>query len=95
MALFTLPCRDCGAPVEIYGRFGFKLKNAGVTASICRRCRQQSFQSTAAQSSALVPRNNRLIPVAALLVAGLIIGTGSWLIHNNRPQPFNPAEAAG
>ena len=95
MALFTLPCRVCGAPVEIPGRFGFKLKNAGVSASVCQRCRQKSFQSTAAQSSLLVPRNNRLIPVAALLVAGLIVGTGSWLIHNNRPQPLTPAEATG
>ena len=95
MALFTLPCRDCGAPVEIPGRFGFKLKNAGVSASVCQRCRQQSFQSTAAQSSLLVPRTNRLIPLAAILVAGLIVGTGSWLIPNNRPQPLNPAEATG
>ena len=95
MALFTLPCRECGAPVEIPGRFGFKLKNAGVSASICRRCRQQSFQSTAARSSLRVPGNNRLIPFAALLVAVLIVGTGSWLIHNNRHQPLNPAEATG
>lgn len=95
MALFTLTCRDCGAPVEIPGRFGFKLKNAGVSASVCQRCRQQSFQSNAALSSSRVPRNNRLIPVAALLIAGLIVGAGSWLILNNRPQLSNPVEATG
>ena len=35
MAVFALTCRDCGAPVEIPGRYGFKLKNTGISTTLC------------------------------------------------------------
>ncbi|GIR74996.1 MAG: hypothetical protein CM15mP77_1530 [Synechococcus sp.] len=36
-------CSSCGRSVEIPGRFGFKLKNAGAGRLLCQQCRQTSF----------------------------------------------------
>ena len=85
MAVFSLPCSSCGTPVEIPGRYGFKLKSAGVTNTVCTRCRQGAFlasrRDNISSQIALAPSpdRRRLIPftvaVAALV---LLIGGVVW-----------------
>ena len=85
MAVFSLPCSGCGTPVEIPGRYGFKLKSAGVTNTVCTRCRQGAFlasrRDNISSQIALAPSpdRRRLIPftvaVAALV---LLIGGVVW-----------------
>ena len=85
MAVFSLPCSSCGTPVEIPGRYGFKLKSAGVTNTVCTRCRQGAFLASRRDNiSGQIalgpsPDRRRLIPFAAAVVAfALLIGGVVW-----------------
>jgi len=85
MAVFSLPCSSCGTPVEIPGRYGFKLKSAGVTNTVCTRCRQGAFlasrRDNISSQSALAPSpdRRRLIPFTAAVAAlVLLIGGVVW-----------------
>ena len=85
MAAFSLSCSSCGTPVEIPGRYGFKLKNAGITNTVCTSCRQGAFlaarRDNLSDQIALGPSSNqrRLIPFTAAVVAlGLLIGGVLW-----------------
>ena len=85
MAVFSLPCSSCGTPVEIPGRYGFKLKSAGVTNTVCTRCRQGAFlvsrRDNISSQIALAPSPNRrrLIPFTAAVAAlALLIGGVIW-----------------
>ena len=85
MAVFSLPCSSCGTPVEIPGRYGFKLKSAGVTNTVCTRCRQGAFlasrRDNISSQIALAPSldRRRLIPfTAAVAAVGLLIGGVVW-----------------
>ena len=66
--------------MDIPGRFGFKLKNAGIDSTICQSCRQKKFlndrndrQSSASDS---IDQRQRWIPAAALMIAVVVVGTG-------------------
>ena len=85
MAVFSLPCSSCGTPVEIPGRYGFKLKSAGVTNTVCTRCRQGAFlasrRDNISDQKALGPSpdHRRLIPFTAAVAAlALLIGGVVW-----------------
>ena len=85
MAVFSLPCSSCGTPVEIPGRYGFKLKSAGVTNTVCTRCRQGAFlasrRDNLSSPIALAPSPDcrRLIPFTAAVAAlALLIGGVVW-----------------
>ena len=85
MAVFSLPCSSCGTPVEIPGRYGFKLKSAGVTNMVCTRCRQGAFLASRRDNiSGQIalgpsPRRSRLIPlVAAVAASALLIAGVVW-----------------
>ena len=85
MAVFSLSCSSCGTPVEIPGRYGFKLKSAGVTNTVCTRCRQGAFLASRLDniSSPIAlapsPDRRRLIPFTAALAAlALLIGGVVW-----------------
>ena len=85
MAVFSLPCSSCGTPVEIPGRFGFKLKSAGVTNTVCTRCRQGAFLASRRDniSGQIAPGPSpdlrRLIPFTAGVAAlALLIGGVVW-----------------
>ena len=85
MAVFSLPCSSCGTPVEIPGRYGFKLKSAGVTNTVCTRCRQGAFlasrRDNLSSQIALAPSpdRRRLIPFTAAVAAlALLIGGAVW-----------------
>ena len=92
MAVFSLSCSSCGTPVEIPGRYGFKLKNAGITNTVCTSCRQGSFLASRGKNLsdqiALGPSSNqrRLIPFTAAVAAlALLIGGVLWY----SPAPTN------
>jgi len=85
MAVFSLSCSSCGTPVEIPGRYGFKLKNAGITNTVCTSCRQQTFlesrRDNISHQMALGtrPDQRRLIPyIAAVAAMALLIGGVLW-----------------
>lgn len=85
MAVFSLPCSSCGTPVEIPGRYGFKLKNAGITTTVCTSCRQGAFlasrRDNISNQIALGTSTDqrRLIPLAAVGAAlALLIGGVLW-----------------
>ena len=85
MAVFSLPCSSCGTPVEIPGRYGFKLKSAGVTNTVCTRCRQGAFlasrRDNLSSPIALASSSDRrrLIPLTAAVAAlSLLIGGVVW-----------------
>ena len=85
MAVFSLSCSSCGTPVEIPGRYGFKLKNAGITNTVCTRCRQGAFLASRhdniSHQIALGsrPDQRRLIPFTAAVAAlTLLIGGVVW-----------------
>ena len=90
MAVFSLPCSSCGTPVEIPGRYGFKLKNAGITNTVCTSCRQGSFLASRRENLsdqiALGPSSNqrRLIAFTAR-VAALALLIGGFLWHAAAP----------
>ena len=85
MAMFSLPCRICGEPVDIPGRYGFKLKNAGLSETLCNRCRRGGFLQArqdglnAAGDVAVRPARRRLIPTMAIVSLVLITAVGLWL----------------
>ena len=98
MAVFSLPCSSCGTPVEIPGRYGFKLKSAGVTNTVCTRCRQGAFLASRRDnlSSPIAlasrPDRRRLIPLTAALAAlALLIGGVVWRSAVPTPQEALPA----
>ena len=98
MAVFSLPCSSCGTPVEIPGRYGFKLKSAGVTNTVCTRCRQGAFLASRRDniSSQIAlgpsPDRRRLIPLAAAVAAlALLIGGVVWRSAVPTPQEALPA----
>ena len=85
MAVFSLPCSSCGTPVEIPGRYGFKLKNAGISNTVCTSCRQESFlasrRDNISQQITLGTSadQRRLIPFTAAVAAlALLIGGVVW-----------------
>jgi hypothetical protein len=85
MTVFSLPCSSCGTPVEIPGRYGFKLKSAGITNTVCTRCRQGAFLASRRDNiSGQIavgpsPDQRRLIPLAAAVAAlALLIGGIVW-----------------
>ena len=98
MTVFSLPCSSCGTPVEIPGRYGFKLKSAGVTNTVCTRCRQGAFlalrrdniSSQIARASS--PDRRRLIPFTAAVAAfALLIGGVVWRSAVPTAQEVLPA----
>ena len=85
MAVFSLPCPSCGAPVEIPGRYGFKLKSAGVTNTVCTQCRQGAFLASRRDNIfsqiALAPSPDRRRPIpfaAAVAALALLIRGVIW-----------------
>ena len=85
MTVFSLTCSSCGTPVEIPGRYGFKLKSAGITNTVCTRCRQGTFlasrRNNISDQSGLEarPQQRRLIPFTAAVAAlALLIGGVVW-----------------
>ena len=89
MSVFSLRCRDCGDLVDIPGRFGFKLKNAGVDSMVCQRCRQKSFLSSRTASLntlGAAGQRNRWVPALAMTIAVALIST-LVVIQSTRPQP--------
>jgi hypothetical protein len=85
MTVFSLPCSSCGTPVEIPGRYGFKLKSAGITNTVCTRCRQGAFLASRRDNiSGQIavgpsPDRRRLIPLTAAVAAlALLIGGIVW-----------------
>ena len=98
MAVFSLPCSSCGTPVEIPGRYGFKLKSAGVTNTVCTRCRQGAFLASRRDnlSSPIAlasrPDRRRLVPLTAAVAAlALLIGGVVWRSAVPTPQEALPA----
>ena len=100
MAVFTLTCSSCGVQLDIPGRYGFKLKNAGVNTTLCTSCRQQGFLRSRLDGLGLDgkqsqnPSQRRLLPIAMVLLALALMTVGVWL-RRNAPQPAtlqdNPA----
>ena len=85
MTVFSLTCSSCGTPVEIPGRYGFKLKSAGITNTLCTRCRQGTFLASRRDNiSGQIavgpsPDQRRLIPLAAAVAAlAMLIGGIVW-----------------
>ena len=98
MAVFSLPCSSCGTPVEIPGRYGFKLKSAGVTNTVCTRCRQGAFlasrRDNISSQIALTASSDRrrLIPFTAAVAAlALLIGGVVWRSAGPTVQEALPA----
>ena len=98
MAVFSLPCSSCGTPVEIPGRYGFKLKSAGVTNTVCTRCRQGAFLASRRDNFsgqialAPSPDRRRLIPFTAAVAAlALLIGGVVWRSAGPTAQEALPA----
>ena len=96
MSVFTLRCPSCGKAVEIPGRFGFKLKNAGAGRLLCQQCRQTSFiQARQEQLDRDVGQQTllrRSVPAAALVIT-FAITAGLVLMHqvqSDRPQDALP-----
>ena len=98
MAVFALTCRDCGAPVEIPGRYGFKLKNTGISTTLCSACRQTNFLQSRADgiaSSAQIDgaRQRRLwIPLMVVVISLTLIVVGLW-IRRDLAGPSNDQDA--
>ena len=98
MAVFSLSCSNCGTPVEIPGRYGFKLKNSGISNTVCSRCRQGAFLASRRDNlSSLIalasrPDRRRLIPLTAAVAAlALLIGGVVWRSAVPTPQEALPA----
>jgi hypothetical protein len=103
--VFTLTCRSCGTPVEIPGRFGFKLKSSGINSTLCSRCRQLQFQESRANDLASVDdqhsdgrlgrsTSRRLLPTAAVGVAVLLVIGSVWFGRRSSDQKQRPQEGA-
>ena len=92
MAVCSLSCRSCGTPVEISGRYGFKLKNVGLTTTLCTACRQEGFLKNrevgiaAFNNGGQTTRRQRWIPAAVIALAGALVLGGLWIrIDQNNP----------
>ena len=103
--VFTLTCRSCGTPVEIPGRFGFKLKGSGINSTLCSRCRQLQFREARTNDLASVDdqhpdgrlersSSRRLLPTAALGLAMLLLTGSVWLGRRSSDQEQPPQEVA-
>ena len=103
--MFTLNCRSCGTPVEIIGRFGFKLKGTGINSTLCDRCRQIQFREARAKDLALVEdrqrdgrfrlsTSRRLLPTAAVGLALLLLIGSVWMGRRSSDQKQRPQEDA-
>lgn len=98
-AVFSLPCRSCGEPVDIPGRYGFKLKNAGISASLCNNCRRGGFLQarqdglSAADAADVKPATRRMIPVLAIVLLALITTVGLWLQRGAGAPPAGGQDA--
>ena len=104
MAVFSLPCSSCGTLVEIPGRYGFKLKNAGITNTVCTQCRQGAFLDSRRDnisgqiSLGTWPDQRRLIPFTAAVAAlALLIGGVVWrsavpLAQDTLPASESPSK---
>ena len=103
--VFTLNCRSCGTPVEIIGRFGFKLKGTGINSTLCDRCRQIQFREARANELASVEdqhrgapfglsTSRRLLPTAAVGLALLLLIGSVWLGRRSNDQGQRPQEDA-
>jgi hypothetical protein len=103
--VFTLNCRSCGTPVEIIGRFGFKLKGTGINSTLCDRCRQIQFREARANDLASVEdqhrdapfrlsTSRRLLPTAAVGLALLLLIGSVWLGRRSSDQKQRPQEEA-
>ena len=103
--VFTLTCRSCGTPVDIPGRFGFKLKGSGINSTLCNRCPQLQFREARANDLASVDDNDpdsrlgqstprRLLPTAALAIALLLVIGSVWLGRGSSDQDPRPQDAA-
>ena len=97
MAVFSLSCSSCGTPVEIPGRYGFKLKNAGITNTVCTSCRQGAFLASRRDSLShqialgTSQDQRRLIPFTAAVAAlVLLIGGVLWRTTATTPQDTLP-----
>ena len=90
-AVFTLTCRSCGNPIEIPGRFGFKLKNAGLSTTLCSSCRQAGFLKTREeginhiQTTGDSPAQRRVLPGLVLVATAALLIGGLWLQKNGNP----------
>ena len=85
MAVFNNPGFSDGPPVEIPVGYGLKVKNAGVTNTVCNRWRQgallASRRDILSSPIALAPSfdRRRLIPFTAAVAAlALLIGGVVW-----------------
>ena len=102
MTVFSLRCSSCDAVVEIHGRLGFKLKNAGSGTVLCQRCRQRSFLEARGRQLREHQKNisgglkRRLIPMTAVVMAFVLI-IGTAFLGRNRSQDAQhalPAKAS-
>nr|WP_274704367.1 hypothetical protein [Synechococcus sp. AH-551-E02] len=95
--VFTLTCRSCGTPVEIPGRFGFKLKSSGINSTLCNRCRQLQFREARANNLSSVDdqhpdapigrlTSRRLLPAAALGLAVMLLIGCVWFGRRSSDQ---------
>lgn len=96
MTVFSLRCSSCDAVVEIHGRLGFKLKNAGSGTVLCQRCRQRSFLEARGRQLGEQQNNisgglkRRLIPMTAVVMAFVLI-IGTAFLGRNRFQDAQDA----
>ena len=99
MAVFSLPCRSCGDLVDIPGRYGFKLKNAGLSETLCDSCRRGGFLQarqvglSVADHTDVKPATRRLIPLVAIVLLALITSVGLWLQRGAGAPPAGVQEA--
>ena len=101
MAVFSLSCSTCGTPVEIPGRYGFKLKNAGISNTVCTSCRQGAFLASRRDNIShqialgTSPDQRRLIPfIAAVAALALLIGGVLWRSAAPTHQEALPASGS-
>ena len=98
MTVFALTCRDCGAPVEIPGRYGFKLKNTGISTTLCSACRQGNFLQSREHGIAssdqlgVAAERRRWIPLTVVVLSVALIAVGLW-IRRDIAWPSNDQDA--
>ena len=81
MTVFSLRCQRCGAAIDLQGRYGFKLKTAGVESTTCLRCRQSEFLKVRRDEPGLNSR--RILPLTAVVVVfGMVMG-GLWVTRQS------------
>ena len=95
--MFALTCRDCGASVDIPGRYGFKLKNTGISTTLCSACRQVNFLQSreggrSADQLGVAGERRRWIPLTVLAVTVVLMVGGVW-VRRTMPEPLNNQDA--